>query len=375
MQFRKNYQYCSNGCEKIMKTVRVGLIGTGVIASLHARAYQEIADAQLSAICDCDQEQLQKRAAAWQVTKTYQNYHDLLDDPEIDAVEVLTPEKFHKEMAIAAIRAGKHVSVQKPMAADLQETREMQAVAEKSKTVARVYENFRFYPAIRRAKELIDAGEIGDPLSIRFKLTNGIGGKGEFAHKKSETWDRRMSMDKSGSGAVTFDHGWHLYSLARYFMGDIESVFAYIGRRKDENGYIWDSPAMITWQYAGQSRFGVWEQVWGDELVIKTNYYAGEDRMEITGSKGLIWVTKCTAEFWDIPSLILYRDGQIRSFHDLDTDWQASFTNCTKNFISSITGQAATELTFAESVQVQKIALAVRLSSSEQRLVKISEIS
>jgi predicted dehydrogenase len=220
---------------------------------------------------------------------------------------------------------------------------------------------------------MIDSGEIGEPLSIRFKLTNGYGGKGDFAHEKSETWDRRMEIDMSGGGAVTFDHGYHIYTLARLFMGEVESVFAYIGRKKDRSGYIWDSPAMISWRYKGADRFGVWEQVWGDDLLIKTNYYAGEDRMEITGSSGIIWITKCTAEFWDVPPLILYRDGKITSFNDLETDWQASFNAATRNFIDSILGKAKPELSFAEGHEVQRIAIAVKKSSDEKKIISLDE--
>jgi predicted dehydrogenase len=205
-------------------------------------------------------------------------------------------------------------------------------------------------------------------------LTNGYGGKGDFAHEKSETWDRRMEIDMSGGGAVTFDHGFHIFTLARDFIGEVESVFAWIGRKKDRNNYIWDSPAMISWRYKGKDKFGVWEQVWGDDFFIKTNYYAGEDRMEITGSRGIIWVTKCTAEFWDVPSLILYRDGKLTSFHDLETDWQASFDAATHNFIDSILGRAEPELTFEEGREIQRMTIAVKKSGNEGRVVSLDEI-
>ncbi len=357
-----------------MQQLKVGFIGTGVISELHARAYQSLPEARLSAICDKDTHRAEAKANSWGVEKIYCHYQDLLNDPEIDAIEVLTPQHLHKEMALAALASGKHVSVQKPMASNLAEAKEMLLAGQKSKHVARIYENFRFYPAMRKAKELVDSGDIGEPLSIRFKLTNGIGGKGEFAHDKSATWDRRMEMDQSGGGAVTFDHGYHLYSLARYFMGEIEEVFAWIGRRKDEHGYVWDSPAMITWRYAGKDRFGVWEQVWSDHLWIRSNYYAGEDRMEITGSQGILWVTKCTAEFWEVPPLLLYRDGQMRSFHDLETDWQASFTHSTRHFIDSILGKVEPELTFAEGYEVQRVAHAVQLSAKEKRVVQLKEV-
>jgi predicted dehydrogenase len=357
-----------------MHQISVGIIGTGVISQLHLRAYKKIPEAKVIALCDVNKNVVQQKAKNWGIEKVYTDYVGLLNDSEIDAVEILTPQHWHKEMAIAAIKAGKYVSVQKPMAVTMAEVDEMVSASRESSKVTRVYENFRFYPAIRKAKELIDNGEIGEPLSIRFKLTNGYGGKGDFAHEKSETWNRRMEIDMSGGGAVTFDHGYHIFTLARDFIGEVESVFAWIGRKKDKSGYIWDSPAMISWRYRGKDKFGVWEQVWGDDLFIKTNYYAGEDRMEITGSRGIIWVTKCTAEFWDVPSLMLYRDGKLTSFHDLETDWQASFDAATKNFIDSILGKAEPELSFEEGREVQRMTVAVKKSGDEKKIVSLDEV-
>lgn len=357
-----------------MSRLKVGIIGTGVISELHWRAYQQITEAEVAALCDRNEAVVQSKAKKWGVQKIYTDFNAMLADPDIQAVEILTPQQSHKEIAVAAIKAEKHTSVQKPMSVTLVEANEMLIASKQTSKIARVYENFRFYPAIQKAKELIDGGEIGEPLSIRFKLTNGYGGKGDFAHEKSETWDRRMEIDMSGGGAVTFDHGYHIYTLARFFVGEVESVFAWIGRKKDRNGYIWDSPAMISWHYKGMDRFGVWEQVWGDDLRIKTNYYAGEDRMEITGSRGIIWVTKCTAEFWDVPPLILYRDGKLTSFHDLETDWQASFDAATRNFIDSILNKAEPELTFDEGREIQRIAIAVKQSGDERRMVSLDEV-
>ncbi|MBD3386770.1 hypothetical protein GF407_17840 [candidate division KSB1 bacterium] len=354
--------------------INVGFIGTGVISSLHARAYTKLDHAKLVAVCDTDVNRMRQKAAEWNVGKEYATYNDLLADKEIDAVEILTPQHLHAEMAVAAIRAGKHVSVQKPMSVTLAQGREMVEAAAKGKTLTRIYENYRFYPAIQRARELIDAGEIGEPLSIRCKLTNGYGGKGEFAHSKSEAWDRRDDIELSGGGAVTFDHGYHIYSLACYFIDTVESVFAWIGERRDADGYSWDSPAMISWKYGGKTRFGVWEQVWCEDLAILSDYYSGEDRIEISGSRGLLWITKCTSQFWQVPPLILFRDGQMTSFHHLETDWQASFDRCTRNFIDSILGKDKCEIDFPEAFEIQKMAQAVQLSAAEHRIVNLGEL-
>ncbi len=358
-----------------MDQIRVGIVGAGVISTLHLRAYNDIPEARVEAVCDLDADLAAQKAQITGTQKIYTDYRRLLDSKEIDAVEVITPQQYHREITLAALDAGKHVSVQKPMANNMQETTLMTKAAEHSGRIARIYENFRFYPAIDRAKTLVDAGEIGEPLAIHIKLTNGIGGSGDFSHDQSRTWDRRMDLETSGGGAVTFDHGYHVYNIARVFLGGIESVFAYIGGRKDKSGYVWDSPAAISWKHKGaKDKLGMWQQVWCDELWLKTKYYAGEDRIEITGDKGIIWITKCTADFLDVPPLIVYKDGRVESHHDLDVDWQASFTECTRNFIQSIRGECPPEIPFSIGREVQRICTAVVLSGREKRIVPIDEI-
>ena len=161
-----------------MGKLRVGFIGVGDITDLHYLGYKDNPKAELYAICDVDEERLQKRASEWKVEKTYTDYRELLTDPNIEAVEVITPHHLHAEMGIAALKAGKHVSMQKPMAVNIGECDELIKTAELSKKLFRVFENFRFYPPMVKAKELLDSGAIGEPLSIRIKCVQGTGGDG-----------------------------------------------------------------------------------------------------------------------------------------------------------------------------------------------------
>ncbi len=103
----------------------------------------------------------------------YTDYGKLLADPEIDLVELLVPHHLHAPMTIAACRAGKHVSVQKPMALTVQEADAMIEAAQWAEVVLCVHENFVFYPPAVRAKEMIEAGEIGEPQMIRMHVSTG----------------------------------------------------------------------------------------------------------------------------------------------------------------------------------------------------------
>ncbi len=115
-----------------MRPIGVGFVGTGVISELHARAYNEIYDARLVAFCDLDEIVVHDKAEAWGVDKVYTSFKDFLNDPEVEAVEILTPQHLHKEMTLAALRAGKHISVQKPMAVTLGEAQKVGSSAPKN---------------------------------------------------------------------------------------------------------------------------------------------------------------------------------------------------------------------------------------------------
>ncbi|NLG26761.1 MAG: Gfo/Idh/MocA family oxidoreductase, partial [Chloroflexi bacterium] len=99
-----------------MATLHVGIVGCGRIADLHALGYRDRTDARIAAVCDTRAGVARDKARAWGVDKVYTDYAELLADPGIGLVELLVPHHLHAEMAVQACRAGKHVSVQKPMA-------------------------------------------------------------------------------------------------------------------------------------------------------------------------------------------------------------------------------------------------------------------
>ena len=89
---------------------------------------------------------------------------------------------------------------------------------------------------------------------------------------------------------------------------------------------LFDGPALITWSYAGEvPRYGSWEVIASLGMRVRSKYYASDDRIEIHGSEGILWVNRCTGKLLDEPSLVLYRDGETRAFHDLPTDWAECF--------------------------------------------------
>ena len=355
------------------------MIGVGRIASLHRLGYVDNPKAELYAVCDADPALLQRRAGEWKVDKTYDDYRALLDDPQVDAVEVITPHHLHAEMTVAALEAGKHVSVQKPMALNLTQAQVMIAAAERSGRLLRVIENYRYYGPFNRAKDLIDNGEIGEPLSIRLKSLSGDVRHGWDIPETSHAW--RSDASRSGEGSIIFDHGQHIWSLSRYFLGDVETVFAFLGRTKVVRhiellpGAMLDSPAMVTWKYAGVDKYGSWETVDSQDLLIRSKYYPLSVGLEITGSRGVLWVNHAIGRMLDRPPVEVYRDGTLTSFSDLDSDYGSSFVRGVHDFVDAVIEGRESGLTGREGLEVLRLSLAVVLSGRERRAVRVDEIT
>ncbi|MDA8219286.1 MAG: Gfo/Idh/MocA family oxidoreductase, partial [Dehalococcoidales bacterium] len=231
-----------------MAALRVGIIGGGRIADLHALGYRDSLQAEICTVCDVNEHLARSRAREWRAERWFTDYRELLADPAVDAVEIITPHYLHAEMTVAALEAGKHVSVQKPMALTVTECDAMIAAAKRTGKNLRVFENFRYYPAHAKAKELLESGAVGEPLSIRVKSIQGSLGGGRrnqvstpdrrvdaregyplpLSHQLAGTSPSNWKYDsrKSGGGRVVLDGGYHIFSLALFYLGDVEKVFA-----------------------------------------------------------------------------------------------------------------------------------------------------
>ncbi len=274
------------------------------------------------------------RGRAWGVApeNIFTNYHDLLALPEVDLVEILLPHHLHYQATLDAAAAGKHVSVQKPMALTVAQADEMIAATRAAGVIFKVFENFIFYPPVQRAKALIDAGEIGDPLSIRIKSNAATSPNAWVVPHAAQAW--RFDPAQNGGGPLVFDDGHHKFALGWHFMGQAEAVHAWIGATEVAPGAVLDAPSIISWKFAN-GRVGALEVVYSPELVLDTVHYAQDDRVEITGTKGVIWVTRGHGKLMDVPPVVLYRDRQTRTFSDMPVGWEYSFINSTRHFIDA----------------------------------------
>jgi predicted dehydrogenase len=109
-------------------------------------------------------------------------------------------------------------------------------------------------------------------------------------------------------------------------------------------------------------------------MLIRSKYYAGDEWVEITGSRGVIWVNRCSGEMLEVPAVALYCDGETRAIHDLETDWGVSFLRAGQDFVSAIREARPCSLTGTEAREVLQFSLAAHRSAREGRPVLVDEI-
>ncbi len=354
------------------KPLRVGIIGCGRIFDLHMLGYKGRGDAVVLAACDVAEEKLHERMERYSIPRGYADYRELLEDPDIDLVEILTPHHLHREMAVAAARAGKHVSLQKPPALNLVEMDEITAAANDAGVVICVYENFVFYPPVVKARELIMQGAIGKPLNIRMRTLSGSAAGGWEVPLESWAW--RVDERTCGGGPFVFDDGYHKFSMALFLLGDVEKVYAWMEELPLGEGRCVDAPSICIWKYRDRNAFGSIDFTWAYDMYIKSDYYPADDRVEITGTKGVIWITRGHGNMLDVPPLLLYRDGELTAYTGLEADWGASFRECTRHLLDCLRTGRTPHLTPAEGRRVLQFALAAITSARERREVYLNEL-
>ena len=353
------------------KPLGVGMIGTGRISDLHAIEYRQSPKARLVALCDHDLQLAKRRADNWDLDNVAvtDSIDALLARDDVDLVDILLPHHLHLEAALKAIAAGKAVSLQKPMCVSLAQADQLVAAAKASSRPFKIFENFIFYPPVQKAKELVDAGAIGRLLSIRIKSNSGRSQTAWNVPAGATAW--RQDRGCSGGGPLVFDDGHHKFALAGFFMGGIASeVHAFIGRTETASGEILDAPSMISFRFS-DGRIGNLEVVHSPELEVMTRHYAQDDRVEITGSAGVIWINCGHGRLGDPPPVALYRDGSIATFHDMETRWESSFVLSTRHYIDVLCDGGTPVLTADEGRQVLRFALAAEESARRGCVVEL----
>ena len=355
-----------------MEPLRVAIVGCGRISDLHELGYRGRKDAKIVAVCDVKRSNANAKAKAWGVSSIYTDYTKLLEDPTIDMVELLVPHHLHCPMTVEACDAKKHVSVQKPMALNAREADLMIAAAKRNHVQLRVYETFVFYPPVVKAQQMIKDGVIGTPQMIRAHVNTGTQNTGWKVPLNAWFW--RFDKDLCGGGPLVFDHGYHLFSVIQHLMGPVEKVFAWLDHSEYVPGIMIDAPANIMFQFKANRRYGQLDFEYTPKMRIDSKYYTDDDRLEIIGDKGIIFINRYTARTVDLPELMLFKDGKTTKIPVKRVEWEHSFIDCTRHFIDVLQKGGDPMLDGATGKSVLQFTRAALISSKTGREVRPDEV-
>jgi predicted dehydrogenase len=202
------------------KALKAALVGVGVAGQVgHIPAWKKLEGVELVALCDRDIEKATRVAQRFGVPVATSNFEDVLADPEIDLVDVCTPNFLHAPLAVAALESGKHVLVERPIARTAAEAEKMVRAAEKAGRHLACALSHRFREDTKILKRFVDRGELGD---VFYSKTGWLRQRTDW---RTEEWRQQKSVS---GGGVLMDLGVQMLDLALYVLGNpkVESVSA-----------------------------------------------------------------------------------------------------------------------------------------------------
>jgi predicted dehydrogenase len=349
-----------------MDRVRLGVVGVGNIAPLNVAGYLEHERCDVVAVCDPRIQLAERRAREWEVPRVYTRLEDLLDDSDVDAVEILSPTHLHKDHVVAAARAGKHVSCQKPMANSVADARIMLAAADESGVLFRVSECFYHYPPLVEAKRLIADGAIGTPTMLRIRTVVGDTDSPFQAALDPAGYEWRF--DSRSPGGHLFDDVVHKYAVALWLFPErIRSVQAIVR----PGALFFEAPTAAIFEYDRDDLLGTMEVTHAPNMRLRTRYYGADEVFEVQGTDGFVWVTRATGEMLDLSPLLWHRsDGTMVGFSNLDADWGTGFRLASRAFVDALLEGTRPEMSGPRAIEVLQLCFAVYQASATRSPVE-----
>jgi predicted dehydrogenase len=346
----------------IDRPVRAAIVGLGRIYDLNVRAYRDNPDVEVVALVDPSPERRAQRQAELPAARPFATAADLAaSGVAVDAVEVLLPIPLHADGVVELAGYGWHLNLQKPMASDLAEAQRMIDAVRAHDVVLRVMENYLFYEPLRRLKEVVESGAIGDVAGVHLKMVGT--GRGGWDVPAS-AYATQMEQMRRGRGILVFDDGWHKLATARWLFGPVAEVRAWIGETEIVPGFGVDAPTSISWRHDNGVR-GVWDITLAPDMYLRSDYYTNDERWEVTGTRGFARVNRCTGRGIQQPSLEVYADGEMRAWHALDDDWASSFRDSGRHWLRWLrTGEGPLWWSPEEALEILRFALAAYESSA-----------
>ncbi|MDO5848268.1 MAG: Gfo/Idh/MocA family oxidoreductase [Methanobrevibacter sp.] len=317
-----------------MRTVNVGVIGVGAMGYNHARVYYKLENANLLAVSDVSEKTLKKVCKKYD-TQGYSDYKELLENPDIEVVSVCVPTTFHHGIVMEAIKHGKHVLVEKPIAFTLEEAEEMIAAAKEKGVILATGHVERFNPAVQKAKELIENDVIGDVVSASAKRV------GPFPPRIQDV-------------GVTIDLAIHDLDVMYYlFDEDVTQVYGTMGSILDKCDFEDHAEIMVNFE---NEATGILEVNW------LTPYKRRQ--IEVTGTDGIISVDYIEQSI----------DVYGKFAQDIQIKHEEPLKEELKSFLESVVNNERPVISGEDGLNALKMVIAATKSSKEHKPISFDEL-
>ena len=353
------------------KTIRVGVIGTGGIARAHVNALKEIPGVEITALADIKADVAAKFKADCQLDKAaiYGDWKKLVLDKNVDAVTVCTPNGLHKDNVIAALKAGKHAMVEKPLAMNAVEGKMMCAAAKAAKKTLTIGFQQRFRPDVQYIAQLAKDGVLGDIVYCRtqYLRRRGIPPWGVFINKELQ------------GGGPMIDIGVHALDMAHYVCGRPAPLtasgacYTYLGNKKPET-----TPPWGVWDWTKHTvedlAVGFLRFKGGLTMVVESSFAAHVEetdifRLQVMGTKGGAMIGN------GINGVHAYTDMSGKMV-DIQTKWLPGddcFKVKMRNWIAVCRGEMKNDAPGEDGLMIQRLLDGVYASSEKGKEVDISK--
>ena len=268
----------------VKKAYKFAIVGCGNVAQIHAKALQQIENAELAAVCSKRKEPADKLAKEYKVAQVYTEYAELLKQEDIDVIVILTPNGMHADMAVEAAKAGKHIIIEKPVDIKLEKVDHLLEVCKEKDVKLSVISQHRMDTSTQILKGAVEEGKLG-------RLVLGDAHIKWFrsqAYYDSNPWRGTWAMD---GGGVLINQGIHTIDLLLYIMGDVESVSANCATLGHE-GIEVEDVATATLKFKNGAL---------GTIIGTTAVYPGlPARLEIHGTKGSVRIEGDELVLWEV---------------------------------------------------------------------------
>ena len=332
----------------------IGVIGLGRLGSAYAKYFTgRITGATLVAVSDVNETAAASLAGQLGVSRTYSRYQDLISDEAVEAIVIVSPTSTHREIVTETANHGKPIFCEKPLSISLDEAHSMLRAVEETKVFFQMGFMRRFDKGYVAARDKITKGAIGTPVVFKSSSRDPYRPSLEY-------------LDPAHSGGLLVDCGIHDFDLARWYMGDIASVYSIGGTLAyPEMKAIKDIDNAVTSLYFASGALGVID-------LSRNGVYGYDIRTEILGTEGTLKI----GYLRETPILVMTKDGITHDTVPYFTErFEQAYISQLQNFVDNVLQHKPPSITCADGVAALQASAAATLSYKENRPVKMEEVS